>query len=502
MQKLSSIFHHGRKLCGLIIFTFIFLSNVAFAAASSESSNIAIKVGPADPASSDSHLTAKPIVITNLENRPITIVGLLVTGYDKTIVKYCASGDTSCAYASTCLKWPNPTVLASNGGSCNIYLQAKTTNQISSGKTTPVYITFYAGKIGANPIIIKKFNVAYENTLYVGGRFNAAGDPKNKTNNIAKWDGTNWSTLAGGLNRDVMALVMYHGDLYAGGFFDYGIASWNGANWSVLGGGLINGGARALAVDGNNLYVGGAFTHVNINGKPTLVNNIAMWNGSCWSSLANGTNYANGQVHALAMKGNNLYVGGYFETASDKTVNNIALWNGSSWSNLGHGTDGDVNALLVKDDALYVGGSFNYANGAIARGMAKWDDRAGWTYVSGINSSNISAFAANADDLYVGGDSFIASGWTRQECIGIWDSISKNWQHMGIGTDSSVKAFAVSGKDLYVAGAFPSINSGAIPASKIAKWDMSSSTWTTLGNGIFGDIAFTMAVVPSIKITE
>ena len=58
--------------------------------------------------------------------------------------------------------------------------------------------------------------------LYVGGSFTNAGGVLNT--NIAKWDGTNWSSLGGlgyfnSLAVGVNVLEFHNGELYAGGAF-------------------------------------------------------------------------------------------------------------------------------------------------------------------------------------------------------------------------------------------------------------------------------------------
>jgi hypothetical protein len=54
-------------------------------------------------------------------------------------------------------------------------------------------------------------------TLYAGGGFTTAGG--NAANNIAKWDGTGWSSLGSGMNGYVSALAVSGSTLYAGGGF-------------------------------------------------------------------------------------------------------------------------------------------------------------------------------------------------------------------------------------------------------------------------------------------
>lgn len=75
------------------------------------------------------------------------------------------------------------------------------------------------------------------------------------------------------MNEPVLALAASGSDLYAGGEFTTAggsaannIAKWNGSNWSALGSGMgstLSGTlpfVYALAVSGSDLYAGGAFT--------------------------------------------------------------------------------------------------------------------------------------------------------------------------------------------------------------------------------------------------
>lgn len=120
--------------------------------------------------------------------------------------------------------------------------------------------------------------------MYVGGYFSkAGGDPGD---NIAKWDGTQWSEVGGGLNpSNVMALQVYKGELYAAGQInDAGglpvtrMARWDGAQWYDAGtdfrlGDMSSGTPGTLAVFKNDLYIGGGFK--TINGD--TMNNIAKY---------------------------------------------------------------------------------------------------------------------------------------------------------------------------------------------------------------------------------
>ena len=123
--------------------------------------------------------------------------------------------------------------------------------------------------------------------------------------------------------------------------------------WAAFGGlrNGCNGAILAIALMPNgNFAVGGQFSLC----AEVLANNIAIYSPSSntWSSLGTGSgNGLNSGVNALAVSGNDLYVGGFFTFAGGLPANYVARWNGSVWSSLGAGSDngvnGPVNALEV-----------------------------------------------------------------------------------------------------------------------------------------------------------
>jgi hypothetical protein len=158
----------------------------------------------------------------------------------------------------------------------------------------------------------------------------------------------------------------YGADLYAGGSFSAigdvsanNIAKWDGAEWSPLGAGLGGGNAFCFCVfdDGTGpaLYVGGSFETAGGIEAPRL----AKWDGVSWSRIAD----VNGHVMALAVfddgTGPALYIGGSFDLINGIDLDGIAKWNGVSWASAGGGMKfappyyyGHVAALEVVDDGL------------------------------------------------------------------------------------------------------------------------------------------------------
>ncbi len=251
--------------------------------------------------------------------------------------------------------------------------------------------------------------------VYAAGTFTHVGGTL--VRHIARHDGVAWSSLAGGITAGlgffpgVFALALFDDDgpgpnptdLYAGGnFTTIGglntscVARWNGVNWVSLAGG-VSSTVYALAVfdaDGAGpglpaLFAGGDFT--SAGGMAT--NRIARWNPGApgsWSALGSGIGGAN--VLALATfdvdgtgpQPTSLYAGGEFSQAGGVAANSIARWDGSVWSPLGSGIVSSfgaaVNLLTVFDDdgpgptlpALYAFGFFSNAGGNPSARIARW----------------------------------------------------------------------------------------------------------------------------------
>ncbi|MEZ4701091.1 MAG: T9SS type A sorting domain-containing protein [Rhodothermales bacterium] len=127
------------------------------------------------------------------------------------------------------------------------------------------------------------------------------------------------------------------GMLYAGGDFTsvtnnlvagY-VVGWDGAQWVFLGGAQSNGvtgccvTSLAVASDGA-VIVGGSFEGANRPvGPPVAVAGLASYAGGAWEALASGID---GSPAAMAVNGADLYVGGAFRVAGGFASSHLGRW--------------------------------------------------------------------------------------------------------------------------------------------------------------------------------
>lgn len=329
---------------------------------------------------------------------------------------------------------------------------------------------------------------------------------------LSTWDGTRWSTLEPWLNGPVLALATFDDGLgggpalYVGGTFTVAggtasraVAKFDGTSWTSLAGGMRGQFARtivqALVVhdDGSGpaLFAAGEF--VDAGGRSAR--NVARWDGTRWSALAAGLDQV---VESLVVfddglgGGPMLYAGGFFTASGATPLARVARWDGASWSALGAGVSELVHALAVHDDgqgagpALFAGGRFTAAGGAAALRLARWDGVA-WSPVGGGVNGEVWDLAVFDDGLGAGAalhaaGSFNLAGGVSARGVARWDGAG--WSALGAGLIGTGRALAVlddgRGPGLFVGGNFAS--AGGVAASRVARWD--GATWTPLAGGV------------------
>lgn len=250
---------------------------------------------------------------------------------------------------------------------------------------------------------------------------------------------------------------------------------------NVLGG--LNGPCYAIAVSGNNVYVGGSFTMADT----AVVRNIARWNGTNWSRLASGLF---GECHALVVLSNgDVIAGGAFTRAGAIPANRIARWvnSSSTWAALGAGLNNVCYALALNNSqsTLIAGGIFTQAGTVAANFTARWTfSNTTWSAMQvGLNGPCYALQGVGVDDIYVGG-SFSLAGTVAANNIVRWNNGSSTWTALGAGLNGTCYALAAGTNEVFVGGNFST--AGGVPANNIARLALPGNTWSALGSGLNG----------------
>lgn len=211
--------------------------------------------------------------------------------------------------------------------------------------------------------------------LYIGGRFAKIGSVD--CAGVARWDGQQWQPLGKGLtgsgsdffgtvddlNGSVECMAAGEGYLVVGGEFTKAgdaaatnIARWNGSAWEALGGG-VNGKVSKMVLNGTEAYVAGWFT--SAGGIPA--NNIALWHDNRWEPL--GTGLTGGKPDASA-GGSGLF--GY-EEGDQRLFDSGTMPEDRPYV---------TGLALTWTEGLYVSGRFATAGGKPCPGFARWTSAA------------------------------------------------------------------------------------------------------------------------------
>ena len=236
--------------------------------------------------------------------------------------------------------------------------------------------------------------------LYVGGFFPDLGNPVVRSNNLVKVDA---DTGAGN-----QAFIPHVGD------YDSSVS------------------VKTLAVAGTSVYAGGDLSFVNrvtrhgvaaldADGIPTAFDPDAG---------PGGPNTFN-DVHAIAVSGNSIYLGGNFTSIGGQPRNRIAKVSPDGTldptfnPNATGGNIPGVDTILVTSSDVYVGGDFSTIGGQPRLDLAKLNPITGQVDggrqsfdpdpLNGINPSRVRTLQVSGDEVYVGGDFTSIGGQARSK---------------------------------------------------------------------------------------
>ena len=339
----------------------------------------------------------------------------------------------------------------------------------------------------------------HQGQLYATGEFTNSGSQP--VHGVARWNGSQWLPVGAGLGSAIglepagRALVSVGNDLYVGGFFDLAggvvvnhVARWDGTTWSALGGGVVGGAVVfALAWYQQQLFVGGYFGQAG----SVPVDHIAAWNGSQWSPVGHGVQnpFYTPQVDSLRVWNGDLYVGGTFTHSGSIATSHIARFDGTTLQPIGGVGAAELNppsvlAMTVWNDRLYCGGEFQLAGppgvGGLTRAVfhiAAYDGSAWAPVGEGLGFGNEVHVLTRFQGDVVAGGRFVSAGDHWANTLARFDGTS--WRPFGV-LDGTVRGAIEHNGDLWVVGEFDTVD--GVPADGVARYD--GTNWHTLGGSL------------------
>lgn len=309
----------------------------------------------------------------------------------------------------------------------------------------------------------------YGTTLFVGGVFTSTGTQTARSRLLAldaSGNATSWNPNLS--NGAVYALTISNGTIYVGGGFTSVAgqprnnlaaldASGNVSSWDPN----VNSSVNKIIVSNNAIYIGGYFTSVGGQSRSKVAQFDPSGNLTSWTAnVAHST--ASPLVYSIALLGNNLYIGGYFDSVNGVSRSNLAAVDSSgnvtSWN---PNPDYGVYTLMASGNTIYASGWFSYIGGTNRQFIAALDTSGNLTTWRPYCGGSAYAMDISANYIYVAG-SFSGVGGSSNRGVGALDmsGTATAWNPKPIAHYES-NAIAVSGSTIYVGGKFTGIGNRA-----------------------------------------
>ena len=261
--------------------------------------------------------------------------------------------------------------------------------------------------------------------------------------------------------------------------------------------------AGTVLLRGNTVYVSGFFA--TISGKPRLY--IAALDATTGEALEWDA-HSNGIATPLAIQGNTVYVGGSYSHIGGQPRNNIAALDALTGTATPWNPDADAGvwSVAVRRKHIYAGGSFSRIGGQRRSLIAELDPETGqatdWNPDAHGSSRNlfVDAMAVHRDRLYVGG-SFTSMGGQSRLGLAAFELRSgelTTWDSQASAAYGSpdIGILRAEGHSIYVGGYFQSI--GGKPRNYVAELDArtgAATDWNPDPSNVVYGIAVTEGTI-------
>jgi hypothetical protein len=352
---------------------------------------------------------------------------------------------------------------------------------LPNGADGPIYDSLTWDPDGAGPI---------QERLVVAGSFTSIGGVAAR--NIAQYDPSTaqWSQIGVGIPSIVDCVVVFNGQLIAGGIgdnnagtFDTTVRRWTGTTWAAMP--RTNAGdVHDMIVYNGTLYIAGSFMTNVTTPAGTPAHYIASWNAGAnlWDHVeeADFGSQTGTEVRALAEFNGKLCAAGNKAGAMHVTH---GYPGGPLFASVTDGTDpGAIYDLNVFAGELLIAGLFSEINGVVCNSFAGWNGSSMRAFQGGVDSpggASPGVFSVTIHEGIVIGGDFISAGGVTVNRLAFWPPGGSAWQPLGSGANGRVIDTTSYRNELIAVGGFSTAGGGT--ANRIAHWN--GSTWAPFGGG-------------------
>lgn len=332
-----------------------------------------------------------------------------------------------------------------------------------------------------------------DNKLYVGGPFTYLGGIKCR--GAARWNGTNWDSLAGGFEKNsvtnfsgrVKKILRYNNKIYyfgtfedAGNYLTKGMAIWNSATdtWDSTGA-YPNSYVLDADVYNDTLYICGTFSKI---GNLTTYG-AAKFDGTNWYPLSFPHPSIAGLTGIRAYKNKVYAIGSFYNFGYSQT----AEWSYANGWQPSLGLQGDVNKALFGleriDTLLYFYGRFTHLSYMYSPCVAAYSGTKLYGFGEGTGMNNYSTIQRlkKIDNTIYALGTFDNAGsmFLPVSNLGIAELHNNQWCIYGQSFDNAVTDMVKYNSDKLIGGGFNSIDGDSV--RKVAKWIGGSYTYSCNG---------------------
>jgi hypothetical protein len=353
-----------------------------------------------------------------------------------------------------------------------------------------------------NPTPVGTYALAVAgDTVYVGGGFATIGGQARAHLAALVTDATGAAkTWNPNPDDDVVALAVAGDTVYAAGYFSniggqprqrLGAVDASGVatSWDPN----PNNAVSVIAVSGNTLYAAGTFTGFRGDGANDR-NHLAALTTEGTGMVKAWNPDPGGNVVAMAVSGDTVYVGGDFKTIGGMSRNGLAAIDASGAANgWNPNPDGDTRAFAISGDSIYTGGVIG-GMGGINRGRVVAFDASGAPTSWDPNADGeVHALAVGGETVYMGGDFTNVGGMGRNGIAAV--DAAGGVTAWNPNANGDVQTLAVSGGTVYAGGAFTSI--GGATRNRVAALDANgaATAWDPNASAMVRAFAFDGATV-------